>query len=387
MRRICVFTGTRAEYGLLLWVMRALNERADVELKILASGAHLSPEFGLTVRAIEADGFTVDARVEMLLSADTRTAIASSTGLGLVKYADSLAMLKPDLAVVLGDRFEAFAFAAAAVLLDIPIAHIHGGEITEGAVDDALRHAITKMSLLHFTSAEPYRRRIIQMGEAPDRVFNVGAPGIDNLHNLDLMPREELALYLGIDPQRPILLATYHPETVGVQDPAAAVEGLLSALEQVPQASIILTHANADMGGRAINRAIDRYADERPGRVVASASLGQRVYLSAMQEAAVVVGNSSSGIIEAPAAGVPTVNIGRRQQGRLRAPSIIDCGEDAEAIATAIDRALSDEFRSIAARRVSPYGAGGASAAIAESVAAYPLGKEKSFHDLDTRRP
>ena len=305
--------------------MKEMQADPCIDLQLLVSGSHLAPEFGETWRQITADGFAIDAQVDMCLSSDEPVAVAKSMALGLAGFAEALDRLKPDLLVVLGDRYEALAAAEAAMLLRVPIAHIHGGEATEGAIDDSIRHAITKMAHLHFAAAELYRERILQLGEAPERVFTVGAPGLDHIDNTKLIDRRELERELGFQFGDRNLLVTYHPATLDPASPAAAVRRLLDALDRMPEVRVIMTKSNADVGGRAINAAIDDYASQRPGRVLAVSSLGQQRYLSVMAQVDAVVGNSSSGIIEAPAMGKPTVNIGPRQQGRVRAPSVIDC--------------------------------------------------------------
>jgi UDP-hydrolysing UDP-N-acetyl-D-glucosamine 2-epimerase len=384
-RRICVVTGSRAEYGLLYWLMRALADDPEVDFRLAVTGMHLAPEFGSTWRAIEADGFAIDETVETLLSGDTPVAVAKSIGLGVIGFADAFARMRPDIVVLLGDRFETFAAAQAAMIATIPIAHIHGGEVTEGAVDEAMRHAITKMAHLHFTAAEPYRRRVIQLGEDPARVFTVGAPGLDNVSRIEPLDRPALARGLDFDlGAAPLLLVTYHPATANGVRPERPTRALLDALDAFPELRVLITHANADAGGRVVNRMIDERAAARPGRVKAVASLGTAVYLSAMRAAAAVVGNSSSGIIEAPALGRPTVNLGERQAGRLRAASIIDCAEETGAIKAAIETALSPAFQAAAAQAEPPYGRGGAAAAIHRVLRSVPLDDlaRKHFHDL-----
>jgi UDP-hydrolysing UDP-N-acetyl-D-glucosamine 2-epimerase len=372
-RKICVFTGTRAEYGSLYWLMKDMQADSRIDLKLLVSGSHLAPEFGETWRQITADGFSIDAKVDMQLTSDAPVAVAKSMALGLAGCAAALDRLKPDLLVVLGDRYEALAATEAALLLRIPIAHIHGGEATEGAIDDAIRHAITKMAHLHFAATEPYRARILQLGEAPERVFAVGAPGLDHVGNTKLLGRSELERELGFRLGARNLLVTYHPATLASASPAEACRRLLDALDRFPEVSVVITKSNADVGGRAINAAIDAYAGAREGRVLAVSSLGQQRYLSVMAQVDAVVGNSSSGIIEAPAMGKPTVNIGPRQQGRARAPSVIDCADDTDAIGSAIARALSPPAQATAARRESPYGPGGASKRIKDVLATVEL--------------
>jgi UDP-hydrolysing UDP-N-acetyl-D-glucosamine 2-epimerase len=372
-RRICVFTGTRAEYGLLYWLLKEMQAEPRIGLQLLVSGSHLASEFGETWRQIVADGFAIDAKVDMLLASDEPVAVAKSMALGLAGVAEALDRLKPDLLVLLGDRYEALAAAEAAMLLRIPIAHIHGGEATEGAIDDSIRHAITKMAHLHFAATELYRERILQLGEAPERVFTVGAPGLDHIDNTKLIDRRELECDLGFQFGDRNLLITYHPATLDPASPAAAVRRLFDALGRMPEVRVIMTKSNADVGGRAINAMVDDYASQRPGRVLAVSSLGQQRYLSVMAQVDAVVGNSSSGIIEAPAMGKPTVNIGPRQQGRARAPSVIDCADDKDAIVAAIGCALSPAAQATAARRESPYGTGGASKRIKDVLATVEL--------------
>jgi len=383
-RRICVFTATRAEYGLLRWLCRLIAEDSAMELRMLVSGMHLSAEFGETWREIAEDGLPIDARVEMLVAGDGPGATAASMGVGLIRFADALASLRPDMLIVLGDRFETLAVAQAAMLLRIPIAHIHGGEATEGLIDEAIRHAVTKMAHVHFTAADPYRRRVVQMGESPDRVFVTGALGIDSLFRLPLLDRPALEDALDFPLDRPTFLVTYHPETLSDQGPEATMRALFAVLDRHPETGVILTKANADPNGRAINRLIDAYAAAWPGRVLAVASLGHVRYLSALRLVDAVIGNSSSGIIEAPAAGRSVVNIGDRQRGRLRAPAVIDCGHSEEAIAAAVDRALDPAFRRMAAAAETPYGCGGAAERIAATLRDVPLDGIllKRFHDL-----
>ena len=384
-RKICVFTGARSEYGLLYWLLKDLEADPAVELQILVAGMHLAPEFGCTVTTIEEDGFTPAAKIDSLVSGDSPGAVATSLGLATIKLSQALESLAPNILVVLGDRYEALAAAQAAMVLRIPIAHLHGGEATEGLIDEAIRHSITKMAHLHFTAAEPYRRRVIQLGEQPDRVFQVGAPGLDNFRRLNLMDRTALENTLDFSFSNTVFLVTYHPVTLSAGSSEAATLALLAALDRFPLSSIVLTMANADPGGRQINGIIDEYAARNPSRVFAAASLGQVAYLSLMKLADVVIGNSSSGLVEAPAAGTPTVNIGPRQQGRLRAVSVIDCAEDAEAIAAAITRALTPEFQASAANADSPYGNGGASARVAEVLKNHPLDNvlTKRFYDIE----
>ncbi|SRR6266702_690877 len=382
MRKICVVTGTRAEYGLLYWLMKEIQEESDLRLQLIVTGMHLSPEFGLTYRTIEEDGFVIDAKVEMLLSSDTSVGIAKSIGLGVIGFADVLDRLKPDVMVVLGDRYEILAATQAALVARIPIAHIHGGETTEGAIDESIRHAITKMSHLHFVAAEPYRRRVIQLGEHPDAVFNVGALGIENIKRLQLLNRSQLEQSINFELGTSCFLVTYHPATLGAVEPAAAMQALLDALDLFPNAKIIFTKPNSDTDGRILIQMIDEYALLNKGRVAVFTSMGQVRYLSALGLVDAVIGNSSSGIIEAPACNIPTVNIGNRQSGRLKADSIIDCQENTDSIAAAIRKALSSSFREVVKQGVSLYGYGESALHIKDRLKHVNLSSTKRFYDL-----
>lgn len=382
MRKICVVTGTRAEYGLLYWLMKEIQADAALQLQLVVTGMHLSPEFGLTYRTIEEDGFTIDAKVEMLLSSDTPVGIAKSIGLGVIGFADVLERLQPDIMVVLGDRYETLAAAQAALVARIPVAHIHGGETTEGAIDESIRHAITKMSHLHFVAAEPYRTRVIQLGEHPDTVFNVGALGIENIKRLQLLDKPELEKSLDFELGTTCFLVTYHPATLGATAPQAATQALLDALDQFPDAKIIFTKPNSDTDGRILGQMIDEHAGRNKGRVAVFTSMGQIRYLSALRHVDAVIGNSSSGIIEAPACNIPTVNIGDRQSGRLKADSIIDCEETTESIATAIRKALAPSFREGVRQGVSIYGYGASASQIKNRLKQACLSDRKRFYDL-----
>ncbi len=381
-RKICIVTGTRAEYGLLYWLMKEVADDDDLALQIIATGMHLSPEFGLTYQQIEADGFSIDAKVEMLLSSDTPVGIAKSMGLGVIGFADALDRLKPDILVVLGDRFEILAAAQAAMVARIPIAHIHGGETTEGAFDEQIRHAITKFAQWHFVAAEPYRQRVIQLGESPDRVFNVGSPGLDHLQYMDWLDRSTLERSLGLELRSPLFLVTYHPVTLDQQSPSIAMQELLAALDGFPEATVILTYPNADTGGRILIEQIDRWVKYNQDRAKAFVSLGQQRYLSLMGEADVIIGNSSSGLTEAPALKKATVNVGDRQKGRLKAKSVIDTPERSQDIVAGIHQALSDEFQSMLPSVKSLYGTGNVSQQIKEKLKAVPLQIQKAFFDI-----
>lgn len=374
-RKICVVTGSRAEYGLLRWVMDGLQRSPQLSLQVIATGMHLSPEFGLTAREIEADGYRIDRKVEMLLSSDTPVGITKSMGLGMIGFADALAELKPDLLLVLGDRYEILAAAAAAMVARIPIAHLHGGESTEGVIDEPIRHSVTKMSHLHFVAAEDYRRRVIQLGESPEHVFNVGGLGIDNILRLERLSRAELERSLGLTLRPRNLLITFHPVTLEEQTSERQMDELLAALGALTDTGLIFTMPNADTDGRALLQRIREFCDQY-SHAVAHTSLGQQRYLSCIEQVDGVVGNSSSGLIEVPSFRRGTVNIGDRQRGRLRAASVIDCEPDRASIAAALDRLFSAEFRRQLETVENPYGNGGASEAIVKVL------EEQSFHHL-----
>jgi UDP-N-acetylglucosamine 2-epimerase (non-hydrolysing) len=377
-----VFTGSRAEYGLLYWLLKDLQASERCQLQIIVSGMHLSPEFGNTWQQIVEDGFAIDAKVEMLVSSDTPVGVVKSMGLGVIGFADALERLQPDILVVLGDRYEALSVVQAALIMRLPVAHLHGGEITEGAYDDSIRHAITKMAYFHFVATDQSRRRVIQMGESPERVYNVGALGLDHIKRSPKMDFEQLRDSLGFDLKKPFLLVTYHPVTLMEEAPQDSFQEILAALDAFPKYQVILTYPNADNGGKSIIPLIESYAMRNRNRVIAVQSLGFRRYLSAVSTAAAVLGNSSSGIIEVPAFGVPTVNVGVRQQGRLAASSILHCEPTRDAIAEALKVALSEEFASFCKGVVNPYGQGDAAKAITDVLEKYDGTFSKSFHDL-----
>lgn len=361
MKRACVVTGSRAEYGLLRWVMQGLRDSEHCQLQTVVTGMHLSREFGSTWQAIVDDGFAIDWKVDMLLGSDSAVGVTKSMGLATIGFADAFAHLAPDILVLLGDRFEILAAASAALIAGIPIAHLHGGEVTEGAFDDAIRHALTKMAHLHFTAAEPYRARVIQMGEDPARVWCVGGFGLDGVMKLDRMSRPELEESLGFSLGERALMVTFHPETASGASPRAQMAELLAALEETAE-QLIFTMPNADNEGRVLFGMIEDFVACHPGRACVYTSLGQRRYLSALAEVDAVVGNSSSGLIEVPAFGKGTVNIGTRQKGRLRAASVVDCAAERGAIARAIVQVLTPAFRVAIKGQLNPYGDGGASA-------------------------
>lgn len=383
-RRVAVVTGSRADYGLLYWLIHDLHHAPDFELQLVVSGMHLMPRFGHTLDAIKRDGFPIAATVDLAVESDTPHAMARAIGTGTAGFADAFAKLAPDLVVILGDRFEALAAATAAFAERLPIAHVHGGEVTEGALDEGFRHAITKLSALHFTAAQPYRRRVIQMGEPPDRVFNVGAPGLEHLVRTPLLTRAELERALDFSLGEVAFLVTFHPATLDEGDPVDQCRELLAALDAFPEAQIVITLPNADPGGRAIIPLLEEYARSHPQRCRLFASLGQQRYLSLLRCVHAVVGNSSSGVIEAPSAGCATVNVGDRQRGRLRAASVIDCAPRRADIEAALRRALDPSFRAGLARVHNPYGDG----AVADRIltvlrqVALPTLLRKPFYDV-----
>ncbi|MDF2153921.1 UDP-N-acetylglucosamine 2-epimerase [Vibrio sp. CAU 1672] len=383
LKKVAVFTGTRAEYGLLYWLLKDIQTDPDLQLQLLVSGMHLSPEFGETYQQIERDGFVIDEKIEILLSSDSAVGTAKSMGLGVLGFADALARLQPDVLVILGDRFEALAAAQTAMILRIPILHLHGGEITEGAYDDAIRHAITKLSYLHGTSTEQYRQRVIQLGEAPERVKNVGAIGLDHLKRATFMSVDELAQSLDFKLEKPFFVVTYHPVTLGEEQPEASFQALLAALDEFPDHQVILTYPNADDGGRRIIPLLEQYAQDNPQRVLAIPSLGQVRYLSAVKHASAVIGNSSSGVIEVPAFDVPTVNIGARQKGRLAAKSVLNCQPNRRDIAQAISAAVNRTYQQDNETIHNPYGQGDTSGQVIEMIKSLRFERCKAFFDLN----
>lgn len=385
-RKICVVTGSRAEYGLLRYVMEGIRAKCGLELQVVATGMHLAPEFGLTYREIEHDGFQIDQKVEMLLSSDTATAVTKSMGLGLIGFAEALKKLQPDLLLILGDRFEIFSAAAAAMIARVPIAHLHGGELTEGAFDDSIRHSITKMSQLHFVASEEYRNRVVQLGEQPDRVFMVGGLGIDAIKRLKLLDRAELETSLDFNLGARNLLVTFHPVTLENSTATHQLQELLAALHELHDTHLIFTMPNADTGSRALVRLIELFVEKHPN-ARAYASLGQHRYLSCLRHVDGVVGNSSSGLTEAPSFQKGTVNIGDRQRGRIRADSVVDCAPERSAIVAALESLYSPEFQARVAKTRNPYGDGGASERVVETIVNMTLDGilKKKFFDMDAR--
>ena len=383
MRKVCVVTGTRAEYGLLRWVMEGIQDSDLLELQVVVTGAHLSPEFGLTYRDIEKDGFTIDRKVEMLLSSDTAVGVSKSVGLAIAGLAEAFEALRPDLVLLLGDRYEMWAAGAAATVARIPIAHIHGGELTEGVIDEAIRHGLTKMAHLHFVAAPEFGQRVIQLGESPERVFTVGAVGLDSIAREPLMNIEELQSSLGVELGKRNLLVTFHPVTLESGSANVQMKSLLDALDAFPNIHTFITMPNSDMEGRGIINLINEYVTRTP-RAASFTSLGQIRYHSLMHHVDAVVGNSSSGLIEAPTMHKPTVNIGSRQSGRLRATSVIDCEPETDSIIDAIQEIYSDTFQASLTSVINPYGVLGGSAKVVEILESTPLEGilMKRFHDF-----
>lgn len=384
MKTICFATSTRADWGLLSPVARAMRDEPDTRVRILATNMHLMAEYGNSADEIRADGFEIDAAVPMRLDGEGEAARVRAMAQCMAGTADALERMRPDAIVILGDRYEVLAVASAAAVMRIPIVHIAGGEVSQGAVDDDIRHAITKLSALHLTATEAYRRRVVQMGEMPERVVNTGAIGVWNIMNRELMTREELEANLGFSLEGPLAVVTYHPATLADADPAECFAELLAALDEHPQLRAIITYPNNDAGADGLIPMIEAYAAARPERVLAVPSLGARRYLSVLREAQVVVGNSSSGIVEVPSTGTVTVDVGPRQQGRLCGPSVLHCAEGREAISTAIARALSPEMQAVAARRDNPYHRPDTLALMVRAISAFlrTPPPHKHFHDL-----
>lgn len=386
-RKICVVTGTRAEYGIMSRLMQALKDDNRVNLQIIATNMHLSPEFGMTVNEIEADGFKIDKKVEMLLSSDTPTGTVKSMGLASIGFADAYAELSPDMIVILGDRYEMLAAASAALIFGIPVAHLYGGEITEGAYDDAIRHAITKLSYLHFTSTEEYRHRVIQMGESPERVHWVGALGADNIANSTIMPLAELEKSIGTDLGDSFLLVTFHPVTKEPGQAKAQTIALLSALEEViSRHNVLFTMPNSDTDGRIVAKLISDWVKDHPGKSAAVTSLGRARYYSALTHCTAVIGNSSSGLAEAPSFKKPTLNIGNRQKGRAQGNTIINCEATLEDIRLGLSKIIDMEtIAEIAKHGENPYAKTGTLEAIHSTLVETPLPihATKHFHDIN----
>ena len=383
MKKICVVTGTRAEYGLLYWLLKEIEADKDLELQLIATGMHLSPEFGLTYQTIEKE-FKINKKIEMLLSSDTSVGISKSMGLAQISFAESYDELKPDIVIVLGDRYEIFSATSAAMIARIPIAHIHGGEKTEGAFDESIRHSITKMSHLHFAATEEYKNRVIQLGEDPSRVFNVGGMGIENIKRLELLNKKEFEKSIEFKLNIKNILVTFHPVTLENSTAKEQFQQLLDAIDELEDTNIIFTKANSDTDGRVINKMIDEYVTKNFHKSVQFTSLGQLRYLSALQYVDAVVGNSSSGLAEAPSFRIGTINIGDRQKGRIKASSVIDCEPNKDSILKSFEKLYSKEFQNSLINVKNPYGDGCASKRIVEILKSVDLGNilKKSFYDI-----
>lgn len=385
MKKICVISGTRSEYGLLRPLITRIKEDKYLQLQLIATGMHLSSEFGLTYKEIEEEGFIIDEKIEILLSSDTAVGISKSMGLAMIGFADAFQRLKPDMVVVLGDRYEIFAASSAAMVSRIPIAHIHGGETTEGAIDEVIRHSITKMSYLHFTSTEQYRKRVIQLGENPSRVFNVGAIGIESIKNLKLLSKNELEKSIEFKLDKKTALITFHPVTLEDNTSKEQFQELLNSVDEFDDLRVIFTKSNSDTDGRIINQMIDNYVNVNKDKSIVFTSMGQLRYLSTMKYVDLVIGNSSSGIIEAPSFNLPTINIGDRQKGRIQTASIINCKPEKDEISKAIQLGLSDEFRNNIKKADNPYGEGNVTEKILHIIKDF-VGKnidlKKRFYDL-----
>ena len=385
MRKICFITGTRAEYGLLSRLMKMIQDDQDTQLQIVATNMHLSPKFGNTYQEIENDGFTIDKKIPILEDGkDDANATLKSMAKALTGFADAYDELKPDMVVVLGDRYEILAAATAALIERIPIAHIHGGEITEGAYDDAIRHSITKMSHLHFASTEEYRKRIIQLGEQPDRVWYVGAIGVENIKKLPLMGKAEIEEDVKFKLDENTILVTYHPVTLGTHSAEQDINDFLAALEERRDLRVVFTMPNSDTGAQVIADAIGNFVARNSDRAVAYKSLGIKRYLSVMKYVGAVVGNSSSGLVEVPSFGIPTLNIGDRQKGRIAADSVYHCDTDKASILQGLNTIMSPSFKQKAAATHNPYDKEGTARAIFDVISTYPLDelKQKHFYDI-----
>ncbi|MDX4028614.1 UDP-N-acetylglucosamine 2-epimerase [Aliarcobacter skirrowii] len=382
-RKICVVTGTRAEYGLLYWLLKEIEADKELELQLIVTGMHLSTEFGLTYKEIEKE-FSVNKKIEMLLSSDTSVGISKSMGLAQISFAESYDELKPDIVIVLGDRYEIFSATSAAMIARIPIAHIHGGEKTEGAFDESIRHSITKMSHLHFTATEEYKNRVIQLGEDPSKVFNVGGMGIENIKRLKLLSKDEFEKSIEFKLNIKNILVTFHPVTLENSTAKEQFQQLLDAIDELEETNIIFTKANSDTDGRVINKMIDEYVTKNSNKSIVFTSLGQLRYLSALQYVDAVVGNSSSGLAEAPSFKIGTINIGDRQKGRIKASSVIDCEPNKDSILNSFEKLYSKKFQETLKTTINPYGNGCVSKKIVEILKNVNLENilKKSFYDL-----
>ena len=384
-RKVCVITGTRAEYGLLYWLLKEIQNDKELELQLIVTGMHLSPEFGLTYKEIEKE-FKINKKIEMLLSSDTPVGISKSMGLAQISFAEAYAELKPDILIVLGDRYEIFSCVSAAMIAQIPIAHLHGGETTEGAFDESIRHSITKMSHLHFTAADEYKNRVIQLGENPSRVFNVGGLGIENIKRLKLLTKEEFEKSIDFKLNKKNILVTFHPVTLESSTAQEQFQELLNAVDELKDTNIIFTKANSDTDGRVRNQMIDEYVVKNAHKSIGFTSLGQLRYLSALQYVDAMVGNSSSGLTEAPSFRIATINIGDRQKGRIKADSIIDCEPRKASITKVFEDIYTKNFQNALKIVNNTYGDGCASKKVIEEIKKVDLDNilKKPFYDTKT---
>lgn len=389
MKKVCVLTATRAEYGLLKNIIVELKNVNNIEVKVVVTGMHLSPEFGYTYKEIEQDGIEIDKKIEILLSSDSFSAVSKTMGLALIQFADYFEENKFDMLLVLGDRYETLAVCIAAVNQQIPIAHLYGGEITEGVTDESIRHAITKLSYLHFTSTQEYRKRVIQLGEEPDRVYCVGAMGIENILSQELMSLNELEENLHFSLGNRYAVVTFHPVTLENESVETQIKELIKAIDRIDDMHFIITKANADAKGRIINKLLDTYAMKNKEKVLLIESLGVKRYLSALYYSSMVIGNSSSGLVEAPTFHIPTVNIGNRQKGRLKAESVINCEPQCDSIFNAIQLAMTDKMKNLIMKSMNPYGDGHTSEKIVEKIKEVLFVKgvklKKAFYDVDIK--
>lgn len=384
-RKIAVITGTRAEYGLLSNVLRLLKEDEEFDLQLIVTGMHLSPEYGYTYKEIETDGFKIDKKIEILLSSDSSIGVSKSMGLAQISFAEAYDELQPDLILVLGDRYEILSAVTAAMIARIPVAHLNGGEKTEGAIDESIRHSLTKMSHLHFTATDEYSKRVIQLGENPNRVFNVGEVGLDNISILDLMTKSEFEESINFKLDKKCIIVTFHPVTLEKGQSVKQFQELLNAIDQLKDTTVIITHSNSDMEGREIIKLINEYVSQHPDKAVAFPSLGYRRYLSSLQFVDAVVGNSSSGIVEAPSFKTATINIGNRQKGRIQSKSVINTNPDSKSILAAFDKLYSESFQSQLKDVTNPYGQGSSSSKLIQVLKETDFTKliDKSFFDLN----
>ena len=383
MKKTCVFTGSRADYGLLKPLIKKISENKNFKPQLVVSGSHLSKSFGYTIDEINSDSIHIDETVEILLDSDTPSGILKSMGIGLINFTESINRLQPDISIILGDRFEALPFAICCYINQIPICHIHGGEITSGSFDDGIRHSITKFSYLHFTSTEQYRKRVIQLGGDPSRVFNVGALAVDNILNTEFYTKSEVEQKLGVKFKKYNFLITFHASTIKYKSAEAEFVQLLEALSYIDNSLLIFTKANADPSGRRINELIDNFVLRNKGNAVVFASLGEKLYLSTMKYVTAIIGNSSSGIIEAPVLKIPTINIGDRQSGRIKPDSVIDCQPFKEDILSAVTKAISDSFQKNLENLKNPYGDGHTAEKIVKIIDDFQIEIiEKTFYDI-----